>query len=62
MTKKDLDWRPQGANEGYRGREIWEYNIAPHELNEGEIDGDIRAEDITGSATPDPDSLVEDIE
>lgn len=62
MTKKDLGWRPKGSNEGYRGREIWEYNIAPHELNEGKIDGDIRAEDITGSDTPDPDSLVEDLE
>jgi len=60
MTKKDLDWRPKGASESYRGREVWEYNIAPHELNEGEIDGDIRAEDIGGS--DDLDSVIEDVE
>ncbi|MFB6256585.1 MAG: hypothetical protein ABEH58_07675 [Haloplanus sp.] len=57
MTKRDLDWRPKGAGETYRGGEVWEYNIAPHELNEGEIDGDIRAEDITGSS--DSDSVID---
>lgn len=60
MTKRDLDWRPKGAGDTYRGREVWEYNIAPHELNEGEIDGDIRAEDISGS--DDLDSVIEDVE
>lgn len=60
MTKKDLGWRPKGAAETYRGKEVWEYNIAPHELNEGEIDGEIRAEDITGS--DDVDSVIEDVE
>jgi len=60
MSKKDLDWRPKGANNPYRDKEIWEYNIAPHELNEGEVDGDIRAEDITGPT--DTDSLVDDVE
>jgi hypothetical protein len=60
MTKKDLGWRPKGAAETYRGKEVWEYNIAPHELNEGEIDGDIRAEDITGPT--DVESVIEDVE
>jgi hypothetical protein len=60
MTKKDLNWRPRGAAETYRGKEVWEYNIGPHEINEGEVDGDIRAEDITGSA--DAESVIEDVE
>jgi hypothetical protein len=60
MTKKDLDWRPKTGSGTYRGKELWEYNIAPHELNEGEIDGDIRAEDIGGS--DDLDSVIEDVE
>jgi hypothetical protein len=58
MTKRDLDWRPKGAAETYRGKEVWEYNVGPHELNEGETDGDIRAEDITGSS----ESVIEDVE
>lgn len=59
MTKRELDWRPEGAAEGYRGRELWEYNLAPHELNEGEVDGDIRAEDLISK---DPESVIEDVE
>ncbi|AXG07728.1 hypothetical protein DU500_15550 [Haloplanus rubicundus] len=57
MTKRDLGWRPDGAADTYRGHEVWEYNIAPHEINEGETDGDIRAEDITGSS--DSDSVID---
>jgi len=59
MTKKDLGWRPKGAAETYRDKEVWEYNIAPHELNEGEIDGEIHAKDLTGT---DADSVIEDVE
>jgi hypothetical protein len=57
MTKRDLGWRPRGAAETYRAKEVWEYNIAPHEINEGETDGDIRVEDITGSS--DSDSVID---
>lgn len=41
MTKRDLDWRPDGAMETYNGFELWEYNVGPHHLNEGEVDGDV---------------------
>jgi len=59
MTKKDLGWRPKGAAETYRDKEVGEYNVAAHELNEGEVDGEIRAEDISGS---DAESVIEDVE
>lgn len=27
--------------EAYGGYEVWEYNVGPHQKNEGEVDGDI---------------------
>ncbi|MFB6157133.1 MAG: hypothetical protein ABEJ34_04765 [Haloferacaceae archaeon] len=47
MANKDLDWRPDGAMETYRGMEVWEYKIGPHHLNEGEVDGDLDLSDLT---------------
>lgn len=58
MAKRDLNWRPKGAAETYRGREVWEYNVAPHEINEGEVDGDIRAADLEAPSG----SVLEDVE
>jgi len=60
MSNKDLGWRPEGAVETYRGMEVWEYNVAPHQINEGEVDGDIRAEDLTGAV--DAESVIEDVD
>jgi len=40
--------------------EVWEYNVAPHQINEGEVDGDIRAEDLTGAV--DAESVIEDVD
>lgn len=60
MAQKDLGWRPEGAVETYRGKEVWEYKIGPHERNMGEVDGDIAAEDLTGPV--EGESLVEDVE
>lgn len=59
MTKRDLNWRPKGAAETYRGKEVWEYNVGPHETNEGEVDGDIKAEDLVDSAL---ESVIEDVD
>jgi hypothetical protein len=58
MAKRDLNWRPKGAAETYRGREVWEYNVAPHEINEGEVDGDIQAEDLEAPSG----SVLDDVE
>lgn len=27
--------------DAFGGYEIWEYNVGPHEINEGEVDGEI---------------------
>jgi len=41
MANKDTGWRPKGAIHPYKGREVWEYEIGPHEVNVGEVDGDV---------------------
>lgn len=41
MAKKDTGWRPKGGIHPYRGREVWEYELGPHEVNVGELDGDV---------------------
>lgn len=42
MVNRDSGWRPKGAMDAFGDYgEIWEYNVGPHELNDGEVDGDI---------------------
>ena len=41
MVNRDSGWRPKGAMDAFGDYEVWEYNVGPHELNEGEVDGDI---------------------
>lgn len=41
MAHKDTGWRPDGSMDAYGGYEVWEYNIGPHEMNDGVVDGDI---------------------
>ncbi|MFB6195994.1 MAG: hypothetical protein ABEI80_07460 [Haloplanus sp.] len=60
MARKDMDWRPEGAVETYKGMEVWEYNIGPHERNLGEVDGDITVEDIVGPI--ERDSVIKDVD
>ncbi|SEO67871.1 hypothetical protein SAMN04487948_104134 [Halogranum amylolyticum] len=45
MGHEDTGWRPKGV-EPYKGHDIWEYKIGPHEVNEGEVDGDISFDDV----------------
>lgn len=40
MVHDDSGWRPKGG-ESYKGYQIWEYDIGAHEINNGEVDGDI---------------------
>jgi hypothetical protein len=47
MGHKDTGWRPRGGVESYRGYDLWEYEIGPHEVNDGEVDGDISFDDET---------------
>lgn len=49
MGHKDTGWRPKGV-ESYKGHEVWEYNIAPHEVNEGEVDGEISFDETDDEA------------
>jgi len=42
MVNRDSGWRPKGAMDAFGDYgEIWEYNVGPHEINDGEVDGDI---------------------
>jgi hypothetical protein len=45
MVHRDTDWRPKGAMESYKGHEVWEYEVGPHEKNDGEVDGDVDIDD-----------------
>lgn len=40
MAHKDSGWRPKGSGMNYKGHEVWDYSIGPHEINEGEKDPD----------------------
>ncbi|QLG61397.1 hypothetical protein [Halorarum salinum] len=42
MTHKDSGWRPKGATEKYNGFEVWDHGVRPNEINDGEVDGEIR--------------------
>lgn len=48
MANKDSGWRPNGAMDAFGDYEIWEYNIGPHEINTGEVDGAIDFEQYEG--------------
>ena len=42
MVNRDSGWRPKGAMDAFgEYGEVWEYNVGPHELNDGEVDGEI---------------------
>lgn len=41
MSHEETEWRPKGATHEYNGFEVWDHGIAPHEVNTGEVDGDI---------------------
>jgi hypothetical protein len=41
MTHKDSGWRPHLAMHTYEGFEIWDHNVGPHQINVGEVDGEI---------------------
>ncbi|WP_227357466.1 hypothetical protein [Haladaptatus salinisoli] len=41
MTHKDSGWRPSVGFETYGGHEIWDHGTGPHEINHGEVDGEI---------------------
>jgi hypothetical protein len=43
MGHRDTDWRPTCV-EGYNGYMIWDHDVGPHQLNDGEVDGDIEFE------------------
>ncbi|MFW5938879.1 MAG: hypothetical protein ACOCQU_00335 [Halolamina sp.] len=41
MAKKDTGWRPKGSMKAFGGYEIWDHGAGPHELSQGEVDGEI---------------------
>jgi hypothetical protein len=45
MANRDTGWRPKEGLSTYKGFEVWEYNVGPHQQTEGEVDGEVRIED-----------------
>ena len=41
MVNKDSGWRPKGGLQTFEGHEVWEYEIGPHQINPGEVDGEV---------------------
>ena len=46
MTRKDSGWRPHLASDTFDGFEVWDHGIGPHQINDGEVDGDIDFSDL----------------
>lgn len=38
MTHGDGGWRPTGAVESYKGLDVWDHDIGPHQFNPGQRD------------------------
>lgn len=45
MAHQETEWRPKGAVEYYNGFEVYDHGIFPHDINVGEVDGDVSIED-----------------
>ena len=43
MGHKDTGWRPDPART-YKGYDVAEYEVSPHQINDGETDGEIEFE------------------
>jgi hypothetical protein len=41
MAHHDSGWRPKGAVETHNGFEVYDHGILPHEVNHGEVDGEV---------------------
>lgn len=41
MAHQDSGWRPKLGVETYNGYEVYDHGVSPHEVNEGEVDGDV---------------------
>lgn len=52
MTHEDSGWRPTAGMEGYGGHELWAYTVGPHQINEGEVDGDIDLAELLDAGEP----------
>lgn len=48
MSHEETGWRPKGAVEKYNGFEVYDHGIWPHEVNQGEVDGDISFDEFDG--------------
>lgn len=44
MGHKDSGWRPHLGMETYKGYEVWDHEVGPHEINDGECDCGIEFE------------------
>lgn len=40
MTHKDSGWRPHLAMHTYEGLEVWDHNVGPHQINNGEVESE----------------------
>ncbi|MFB6161204.1 MAG: hypothetical protein ABEJ61_08520 [Haloferacaceae archaeon] len=51
MSHEDSGWRPKGAMEEFDGYEVWDHGIGAHQVNAGEVDGEIEF-DFVDDAEP----------
>lgn len=38
MTEKDTGWEPKGTGMEYKGDEVWDHEIGPHQINDGDTE------------------------
>lgn len=50
MTHDDSGWRPRIGLETYKGHELWDHMIGPHEINTAEAGGEGRTNEMTDHA------------
>jgi hypothetical protein len=45
MTHRDSGWRPDVGLDSYKGKELWDHGIGPHEVNDGNREPEDAADD-----------------
>ena len=45
MTHRDSGWRPDVGLDTYDGFELWDHDMGPHQMNDGELDVEVEFPD-----------------
>jgi len=41
MSHKETEWEPKGGAETFKGFDVHDHGVFPHEVNDGEVDGEV---------------------